>query len=290
MIFKGSGVALITPFNDDLSVNFKKLEELLNFHIENKTDAIIILGTTGESATLTDEEKYKIIDFSIEVTKGKIPLIVGTGSNDTDHAIKLSSYAASRGVDGVLIVTPYYNKASQEGLYLHYEKIAKSIPNTPIILYNVPSRTGVDISIETIKKLATINNIVGIKEASTDISKIAKLQSFQIENFALYSGNDDLTLPLLSLGASGVISVFANVKPKVMHEICNLYFNGNIVESKNVFFENLELMQGLFLDVNPIPVKEALNYLGYNVGGLRLPLCNMGKNKKENLIKKIENS
>lgn len=290
MIFKGSGVALVTPFNKDFSVNFEKLEELLKFHIKNKTDAIIILGTTGESATLTDEEKFKIIDFSINITKGKIPLIVGTGSNDTAHAIKISKYAASKNVDGVLIVTPYYNKTSQDGLYLHYEKIAKSIPDTPIILYNVPSRTGVDINVETIEKLALIKNIVGIKEASQDLSKIAKLQSLSIEGFSLYSGNDDLTLPLLSIGADGVISVFANIKPALMHEICSLYFEGKIDEAKILYYKNLRLMQNLFLDVNPIPIKEALNYLGFGVGPLRLPLCQMNKLKREKLFEIIDNA
>lgn len=290
MIFKGSGVALVTPFNKDFSINFEKLEELLKFHIKNKTDAIIILGTTGESATLTDEEKFKIIDFSINITKGKIPLIVGTGSNDTAHAIKISKYAASKNVDGVLIVTPYYNKTSQDGLYLHYEKIAKSIPDTPIILYNVPSRTGVDINVETIEKLALIKNIVGIKEASQDLSKIAKLQSLSIEGFSLYSGNDDLTLPLLSIGADGVISVFANIKPALMHEICSLYFEGKIDEAKILYYKNLRLMQNLFLDVNPIPIKEALNYLGFGVGPLRLPLCQMSKLKREKLFEIIDNT
>ena len=290
MIFKGSGVALVTPFNKDFSINFEKLEELLKFHIKNKTDAIIILGTTGESATLTDEEKFKIIDFSINITKGKIPLIVGTGSNDTAHAIKISKYAASKNVDGDLIVTPYYNKTSQDGLYLHYEKIAKSIPDTPIILYNVPSRTGVDINVETIEKLALIKNIVGIKEASQDLSKIAKLQSLSIEGFSLYSGNDDLTLPLLSIGADGVISVFANIKPALMHEICSLYFEGKIDEAKILYYKNLRLMQNLFLDVNPIPIKEALNYLGFGVGPLRLPLCQMSKLKREKLFEIIDNT
>ncbi len=290
MIFKGSGVALVTPFNKDFSINFEKLEELLKFHIKNKTDAIIILGTTGESATLTDEEKFKIIDFSINITKGKIPLIVGTGSNDTAPAIKISKYAASKNVDGVLIVTPYYNKTSQDGLYLHYEKIAKSIPDTPIILYNVPSRTGVDINVETIEKLALIKNIVGIKEASQDLSKIAKLQSLSIEGFSLYSGNDDLTLPLLSIGADGVISVFANIKPALMHEICSLYFEGKIDEAKILYYKNLRLMQNLFLDVNPIPIKEALNYLGFGVGPLRLPLCQMSKLKREKLFEIIDNT
>lgn len=262
---------------------------MLNFHIKNKTDAIIILGTTGEAATLTDEEKFKIIDFSINITKGKIPLIVGTGSNDTNHAIKLSSYASSKGVDGVLVVTPYYNKASQEGIYMHYKKIAEKIPSTPIIVYNVPSRTGVDISIQTIEKLALIKNIVGIKEASPDLSKVIKMQNLKLKDFDLYAGNDDFILPYLLLGAKGVISVFANIKPKVMHEICNLYFEKKIEEAKIIYFENVKLMQNLFLDVNPIPVKEALNYLGFNVGSLRLPLCQMDVLKKEKLFEIIDN-
>ena len=276
MIFRGSGVALVTPFNEDLSVNYEKLKELINYHIKNKTDAIIILGTTGESASLTDEEKHKIIDFSIKLTKGKIPLIVGTGSNDTNHAIELSKYAASKGVDGLLVVTPYYNKWSQEGLYLHYKEIAEAV-NIPIILYNVPSRTKVDIEVETIKRLSQFKNIVGIKEATDDVAKIIKIKCLNLENFAIYSGNDDLTLPILSFGGDGVISVLANIKPKVVHEICNLYFNGKDNEAKTLFL----LAKALFCDVNPIPVKFAMNELGMNVGSLRLPLCETSDENKK---------
>ncbi len=185
-------------------------------------------------------------------------------------------------------MTPYYNKCSQSGLIEHYEEISKSVPNTPIILYNVPSRTGVNIELDTINKLSKIPNIVGIKEANPDISRIAKLFNMSIENFDIYSGNDDLLLPILCLGGSGVISVLANIKPKVVHEICNLYFNNNILESKKLYFENLELANSLFLDVNPIPIKEAMNYLGINVGPTRLPLSSMDKNKKENLFKLLD--
>lgn len=284
MIFKGSGVALVTPFNEGLSVNYKKLGELIDFHIENKTDAIIILGTTGESATLSDEEKFKIMDFAIKYANKRIKIIVGTGSNDTNHAIKLSKYADKLEPDGLLIVTPYYNKASQKGLYLHYKTIAESV-NVPIILYNVPSRTGVDISVETIKKLACIKNIVGIKEASPSLSKIADIINLNLEDFALYSGNDDLTLPILSLGGHGVISVLANVKPKVVHEICNLYFNNDVKEARKLFLENYELTKALFLDVNPIMVKYAMNYLKMDVGPLRLPLSLTTEENKEKINK-----
>lgn len=281
MIFRGSGVALVTPFNEDLSVNYEKLKELINYHIENKTDAIIILGTTGESATLTDEEKHNIIDFSVKITKGKIPLIVGTGSNNTKHAVELSKYAASKGVDGLLVVTPYYNKCSQEGLYLHYKEIAEAVNETPIILYNVPSRTKVDIEVETIKRLSKFKNIVGIKEATDDLSKIIKIKCLHLENFAIYSGNDDLTLPILSFGGDGVISVLANIRPKVVHEICNMYFSGKNDEAKALFLENFNLTKALFCDVNPIPIKFAMNELGMNVGSLRLPLCETtSENKK----------
>lgn len=288
MIFRGSGVALVTPFNEDLSVNYEKLKELINYHIENKTDAIIILGTTGESASLTDEEKHNIIDYSIKLTKGKIPLIVGTGSNDTNHAIELSKYAASQGVDGLLVVTPYYNKCSQEGLYLHYKEIAEAV-NIPIILYNVPSRTKVDIEVETIKRLSQFKNIVGIKEATDDVAKIIKIKCLHLENFAIYSGNDDLTLPILSFGGDGVISVLANIKPKVVHEICNLYFNGKDNEAKTLFLENFKLAKALFCDVNPIPVKFALNELGMNVGSLRLPLCETSEENKKIIIDALKN-
>ena len=284
MIFKGSGVALITPFNEDLSVNYKKLGELIDFHIENKTDAIIILGTTGESATLSDEEKEKIMKCAIDYANKRIKIIVGTGSNDTKHAIKLSKKAEELGADGLLIVTPYYNKCSQDGLYLHYKTIAKSV-KLPIILYNVPSRTGVDISVDTVKRLASIKNIVGIKEANPSLTKVADIINLNLENFALYSGNDDLTLPILSLGGSGVISVLANIKPKVTHEICELYFNNEIKEARKLFFENYELAKDLFLDVNPIMIKYAMNYLDMKVGSCRLPLCDTSNINKEKIKK-----
>lgn len=284
MIFKGSGVALVTPFNDDLSVNFDKLKELIDFHIKNKTDAIIILGTTGESATLSDEEKYEIIKCAISHANKRIKIIVGTGSNNTNHAIKLSKMAESLNADGLLIVTPYYNKCSQEGLYLHYKAIAESV-KTQIILYNVPSRTGVDIDIDTIKKLSKLKNIVGIKEASPSLTKIANIINLNLENFHVYSGNDDLTLPILSLGGSGVISVLANIKPQEVHNMCEFYFNNKTNEAKELFFKNYELTKALFYDVNPIMVKYAMNYLKMNVGPLRLPLCDTLNINKEKINK-----
>ncbi len=281
MLFKGSGVALVTPFDDKLNVNYNKLEELINFHIESKTDALIICGTTGESATLTDEEFKKIIKFTIKKAKNKIPVIVGTGSNNTKKAVEKSEFANSNGADGILVVTPYYNKCTQDGIFLHYEKINDAV-NIPVILYNVPSRTGVDISIDSVLKLSKLKNIKAIKEASTDISKISKLISLVPKDFFVYSGNDDLTLPILSLGAHGVISVLANIFPSQIHNLCYNCFDNNFKKAKDIHYKYLNLMKNLFIEVNPIPVKEAMNILNYNVGDCRLPLCKMStKNIKE---------
>lgn len=287
IIFKGSGVALVTPMHSDTSINFIELEKMINFHIKNKTDAIIVCGTTGESATLADTEKEALIQFVVKEVNGKIPVIAGTGSNSTAHCIKLSRTAEKLGCNALLVVTPYYNKTSQEGLCYHYKTVASSV-RLPIILYNVPSRTGVDITPETCLKLSEIENIVAIKEASGDISKIAKISAICRGNLHVYSGNDDQTLPVLSLGGIGVISVFANIFPKEMHDINELYFCGKINESRELFLRYLDMMNVLFCDVNPVPVKEALNILGFNCGRCRLPLFRLNsenKDKLRNLLK-----
>ena len=271
----GSGVALVTPFTNKNNINFEKLDELISFHLENNTDFIVPCGTTGEASTLSTLEKKKLIKFTVDKCKGKIPVIAGTGSNNTKKAIEMSRYAKTVGADGVLVVTPYYNKTNQEGLFVHYKKIADAIFPLPLILYNVPSRTGIDISIDTIIKLSKIENIIGIKEANPSLEKIANIILKTDDSFKVFSGNDNLLLPILSLGGAGVISVSANIIPKQMHDIC-------INNNKDLFFKYLELMDNLFLDVNPIMIKEAMNYLGFNVGKVRLPLY---KTKKQNLDK-----
>lgn len=279
-IFKGSGVALITPFTKDDSVDFEKLGELLEYHIKNKTDAIIINGTTGESATLTDEEKYEIIKYSVKRVNGRVPVIAGAGSNNTKHAVELSKKAEALGVDGLLVVTPYYNKGNENGIYEHYKLIAENV-NCPIILYNVPSRTGVNLSISLLKKLAEIKNIVAIKEASGNISYAGEIAR-EVPELDIYSGNDDMTIPIMSYGGIGVISVSANIIPETVHNMCMSFLENNIVEAKNLQLKYNDLVDSLFIEVNPVPIKEAMNYLGYNVGHCRLPL---GEMKEENKIK-----
>lgn len=288
MIFKGSGVALITPFTKDNNINYKKLEELIKMHIEKKTDAIIICGTTGESATLSDDEKREIIKFTVNIADGKIPVIAGTGSNNTKKTIEMTNYAKKIGADGALIVTPYYNKCSEEGLYEHYLEIANAT-DFPIILYNVPSRTCVNISIENILKLSKLKNIIGIKEASPDLARIAKIRSLVEKDFCIYSGNDDLTLPILSVGGDGIISVVANILPDEVHDICYEFFNGNYTKSYDIYFKILDICEKLFIDVNPIMIKECMNILDYNVGKTRLPLTSTTKENLNSLITTLKN-
>lgn len=282
VIFKGSGVAIITPMNLDGSINYNKLEELIEFQIQNNTDSIIICGTTGESATLTEEEHNNLIKFTVEKVNKRIPVIAGTGSNNTQKALKNSINAQEIGVDGLLIVTPYYNKTSQSGLIKHYNYIADKV-NTPIILYNVPSRTGVNIKPETYKELSKHPNIVATKEASGDLSTIAKVVSICGNDLLIYSGNDDQTVPIMSVGGIGVISVFANICPQISHDLTNRFLNGDVHGSSNLQIKYLKLMNALFSDVNPIPVKEALNLLGYNCGNCRMPLYKMSDKNIENL-------
>ena len=276
-IFTGAAVAIVTPFNEN-GINFEELKRLIDFNIDNGTDAIVIAGTTGESSTMSDEEHKEAIRFTVEYVKKRIPVIAGTGSNDTAYAVELSKYAESAGVDGILVVTPYYNKATQSGLVKHFTYIADRV-NVPMILYNVPSRTGVNILPETYVELAKHPRIVATKEASGDLSQVAKIKALCGDNLDIYSGNDDQIVPILSLGGKGVISVLSNVMPKEAHEICSLYFEGKIEESAKMQTDYLELINNLFIEVNPIPVKTALGLMGYNVGNLRMPLFAMeGKN------------
>ena len=272
-IFKGSGVAIITPFTDD-GVNYKKLEELLEWHITEGTDAIIICGTTGEATTMSEEEKKKTIKFTVDVIKNRIPVIAGTGSNDTVKSINMSKYAESVGVDGLLIITPYYNKTNSEGLIRHFEAINNAV-NTPIIAYNVPSRTGLNITPEQLLKLSAFNNIVAIKEASGNISQIAKMKSLCGDKIDIYSGNDDQIIPIMSLGGLGVISVAANIVPNVIHNLTSEFLHGNYDKALKLQLDYLELCNTLFIETNPIPIKTALNILSKDVGNLRLPLYKM---------------
>lgn len=270
-IFQGSGVALVTPMHPDGSVNYEKLAELIDFQVANHTDALIICGTTGESSTLHDTEHRDVIKFAVEHTKKRIPVIAGTGSNDTAYCVELSQEAERLGVDGLLLVTPYYNKTSQRGLIKHYQTVADSV-NLPMILYSVASRTGVNILPETCAVLAKHPNIVAVKEASGNISQVAKIRHLCGDELDVYSGNDDQIVPLMSLGGIGVISVLANIMPQETHDICQLYFDGKVAESAKLQLKLLDLINNLFVDVNPIPVKEAMNLMGMDVGECRLPL------------------
>lgn len=277
-LFTGSGVAIVTPFTDSMEVNYPKLKELLEFHIENNTDAIIINGTTGESATMTDQESLDVIKFTVDVINNRIPVIAGTGSNDTKHALECSIATTKLGVDGLLIVTPYYNKGNENGIYNHYKSIAEAV-DCPIILYNVPSRTGVNLSIPLLEKLAKIDNIIAIKEASGNISYAAEIARV-IPSLTIYSGNDDMVIPLLSLGAKGVISVSANIIPKITHEMVISFLNSDLNKGMGLQLDYNGLVNTLFIETNPIPIKDAMNFLGYDVGPCRLPLGEMFEDNK----------
>lgn len=278
-IFKGSAVALVTPFNES-GVNFDKLKELLEWHIENKTDAIVICGTTGEASTMTEKERKETIKFTVEVVNKRIPVIAGTGSNNTAAAIEMSKFAESVGVDGLLVINPYYNKTSQKGLIAHFKAINDAV-KTPIILYNVPGRTGMNIPVSIVVELSKLSNIVAIKEASGDISQILKIKALCGDNLDIYSGNDDQIVPILSVGGIGVISVLANVLPKETHDICKLFEEGKVKEALQLQLDTLSLTNNLFIETNPIPVKTALNLMGKEVGPLRLPLVDMEENHLE---------
>lgn len=288
MIFKGSAVALITPFNEDGTVNYEKLGELVEFHIENSTDAIVACGTTGEASTLEDEEHLSVIKYVIDKVNKRIPVIAGTGGNDTEHSIYMSQQAEKFGVDGLLIITPYYNKGNKSGIKKHFEAIAKSV-KTPIILYNVPGRTGVNLAPSIVYELSKIDNIVAIKEASGDLSQVAEIARLVSDDFAIYSGNDDTILPLLSLGGKGVISVLANVCPKETHDLVFKFFEGDIDTSRELQLNMKPLIDALFIEVNPVPVKTACNLLGFDVGGFRLPLAEMDSKNAEVLKNELIN-
>lgn len=287
-IFKGAGVALITPFKDDMTVDYDMLKTLIDFHCENGTDAIIICGTTGESATLTEREKIQCYKKAVEYTNGRIPVVAGTGSNSTLAAIELSREAQAAGVDGLLIVTPYYNKTTQQGLINHYTMIANEV-SLPIILYNVPSRTGLNMAAETAATLInTVENIVGIKEASGNISQVAKIMQLTEGKADLYSGNDDQIVPIMSLGGIGVISVLSNVAPKDTHDMCEAYLTGDLRRSLELQLKAIPLVEQLFSEVNPVPVKKAMQLMGYEVGIPRMPLPELSEANTNNLYDEMK--
>ncbi len=276
----GSIVALITPFTEEGNVNYEKLGELLDWHIANSTDAILILGTTSESPTMSHEEDLEICRFSVERVAGRVPVIASSGSNSTQTVIEKSLDLQAAGADAVMNIAPYYNKANKKGMYHHFADVADAI-DIPLIIYNVPGRTGCSVPADVVGELSKHERIIGIKEASGDLSYVAKIAKYANENFAIYSGNDDVILPVLSLGGSGVISVLANVMPKETHDMVMSYLNG---DTKSALAEQLRLMNlinNLFIEVNPIPVKEAMNLMGMNVGGFRLPLCEMENEHRE---------
>lgn len=285
-IFQGSGVAIVTPFTEN-GVNFDKLRTLLEWHIKEGTDAIVICGTTGEATTMTDKEKKDTIKFTVDVINKRIPVIAGTGSNNTMVAIEMSKYAESVGVDGLLVITPYYNKTTQEGLIKHFKAINDEV-NTPIVLYNVPSRTGINIAPKTLVKIAQLNNVKAIKEASGNISQVLQMKALCKDTIDIYSGNDDQVVSIMSLGGKGVISVLANIIPKKVHEMAKKCLDNNFKEALDIQLNTLSLANTLFIETNPIPVKTAMNLMGLEVGPLRLPLCEMELSDKE-ILKAVLN-
>ena len=287
-IFKGAGVAIVTPMKENGEVNYEKFAELIEFQIANGTDAIIVCGTTGEASTLSHEEHLDVIKYCVDTVAGRIPVVAGTGSNSTETAVYLSTEAEKYGVDGVLLVSPYYNKATQNGLYLHFKTIADAI-KVPVILYNVPSRTGCNITPETVVRLCKdVENIVGVKEASGNISQIAHLAAIADGCVDIYSGNDDQIVPIMALGGIGVISVLSNVAPRQTHEICQKFLDGDVEGSRKMQLEAMPLCNALFCEVNPIPVKKAVNLMGMGAGPLRMPLTEMEEGNAAKLKKVME--
>ncbi len=288
-LFKGAGVAIVTPFKENYEVDYEKLGELIEFQIANKTDSIIICGTTGEASTLTHEEHLECIEYTVNKVNKRVPVIAGTGSNCTDTAIYLSKEAESHGVDGLLVVTPYYNKATQKGLIAHFTAIAESV-SLPIIMYNVPSRTGCNMLPQTVAALVkNVDNIVGIKEASSNIAQVAEIMSLTQGNIDLYSGCDEMIVPLLSLGGIGVISVLSNIVPRETHDMVAKYLEGDVNASRDLQLKYIPLINAIFCEVNPIPVKAALNLMGYDVGPLRMPLTEMEPANMERLRAELKN-
>lgn len=279
-IFKGSAVAIITPFKEDDTINYEKLEELLEWHIKENTDAIVICGTTGEASTMSVEERQKTIKFTTNIINKRIPVIAGTGTNDTKASIEMSKYAESVGVDGLLVITPYYNKTNSDGLIEHFKAIDSEV-NIPIIVYNVPSRTGVNITPKDLLKLSKLKHVVAIKEASGNISQIVAMKALCKDSIDIYSGNDDQIVPTMALGGLGVISVAANIIPNKIHNMTMTHLNGDIKKALEIQLEALDLINKLFIEVNPIPVKTALNLMEFEVGGLRLPLYKMNPDNLE---------
>lgn len=286
-MIKGSMVALITPFHEDGSVNYEKLTELISWHIEEETDGIVILGTTAETPALTITEKDKIVEVAIIAADKKIPIIVGSGSNNTLVAKEQSIKYEKMGADGLLVITPYYNKTNKAGMIHHFTEVADAV-SIPIILYNVPGRTGCSLTYEALQELSLHKNIVGIKEASGDISFVSKIARLANDDFAIYSGNDDMIIPLMSVGGMGVISVAANIIPKEMHRLTTAYLSGDMVLAKYLQLKYLDFINALFIETNPIPIKEAMNKANMNVGKYRLPLYEMEEETKEQLIKAME--
>lgn len=284
-IFTGSAVAIVTPFNEQ-GVDFNKLKELLEWHVQSGTDAIVICGTTGEASTMSEQERKEAIKFTVDVINKRIPVIAGTGSNNTKAAIDMSRWAESIGADALLVITPYYNKTTQQGCIAHFKAIAEAV-SLPIIIYNVPSRTGLNIAPSTLWELSKINNIAAVKEASGNISQIAEIARLCGDKLDIYSGNDDQIVPLMSLGAKGVISVLANVVPKETHKLCQAFLDGDLKKALKLQLDMLPLINALFIETNPIPVKEAMNLMGMNVGSLRLPLVNMAPKNLEVLKKEL---
>ena len=282
IIFKGCATAIVTPFNEKDDINFDEFKKLVDFQIDNKVNGIVVCGTTGEAATLSKEEKEELIKYCIKVVNKRVPVIVGVGSNNTKVVIENEDYAEKAGADGLLVVTPYYNKTTQKGLIEHYKIIAENT-SLPIILYNVPGRTGIDIAPDTYLELSKIKNIVATKEASGDISKVLKIRSLCKDNLNIYSGNDDQIVPILSLGGIGVISVLSNIMPKYTSKMVNKYLKGEIKDASDMQIKVSGLIDGLFKEVNPIPVKAGLNILGFNCGKPRLPLVEASKDLQETL-------
>jgi 4-hydroxy-tetrahydrodipicolinate synthase len=284
-VFTGSGVAIVTPFTDD-GIDFDKLGELIEFQIKEKTDAIIICGTTGEASTMSDDEHVEAIAYAVRKSNGRVPVIAGTGSNDTKYAVWLSKQAEESGADAILTVTPYYNKTTQEGLYQHFRAVAESV-NIPVILYNVPSRTNLNIDPDTVQRLSEIDNIVAIKECN--LNQAGEIINRCGEDFTIYSGEDGLVLPMLSLGGKGVISVLANIIPRDTHDMVASYLAGDLESGRKLQLKTLELIKALFIEVSPIPVKEAMNLMGMNVGKCRMPLVDMSDKNREILKKAMQN-
>ncbi|WP_315167708.1 4-hydroxy-tetrahydrodipicolinate synthase [Metaclostridioides mangenotii] len=289
MLFKGSAVAIVTPFTEDGKVNFNKFGELLEFQIANGTDAVVVCGTTGEATTMTTEEQLDLVKYAVEKVNKRIPVIAGSGSNNTMHSVFMSQECEKLGVDGLLVITPYYNKANKAGLKRHFETIAASV-KLPIILYNVPGRTCVNISPSLVAELAKIDNIVAVKEASGDLGQVAEIASLVPEDFAIYSGNDDTIVPLLSVGGHGVISVLANICPQETHDMVTKFIEGDVQGAKELQLKLDALIASLFIEVNPVPVKTALNLIGYEVGDFRLPLAEMEEKNLDVLRQELVNA